>query len=243
MLTSAPVSWPWNRRTTPACRFAILFPGRTGSSFLVSCLDAHPQVVAEGERLVRLDARAQQAWLTEFYDQARPKPVRAVGFKTKLKDVWDHGAFADFLRSRELRIVSLRRRNMVKLAVSTLNARRIHALTGRWNRSADAPQLGPLETSPEELGAMVARCIAAQREVDAYVGALGLPSLALDYEELLADRSAWLARVTDFLGVDSMPLAGTIEKATDDDLRVALADFDRLRAHFASESFAADFTS
>ena len=44
---------------TPAIPFVILFPGRTGSSWLVSSLASHPAIHAEGERLVRMPAARQ----------------------------------------------------------------------------------------------------------------------------------------------------------------------------------------
>lgn len=221
----------------------MLFPGRTGSSFLISCLRSHPELLAEGEGLARKPADEQRRWIHGLYDTPRPRSCRAVGFKTKLKDVWDTEAFADFLRARDVRVISLRRRNPVKLAVSTLNARRLHAQTGRWNRTADVPPLGPLSVTPEELAATVDRCIAAQAEVDAFVRPLGLPSIALDYEDLLEDRAAWLRGVTDFLGVAPQELHGTVEKATDDDLRAALADHERHARHFAGTPLAHHFSA
>lgn len=219
----------------------ILFPGRTGSSFLISCLGSHPQVVAEGERLVGIPTNEQSSWIRSYLDAPRDARVRAVGFKTKLKDVWDLGAFADLLRASRVRILLLRRRNLVKLAVSTLNARRVHAMTGRWNRGTDAPPLGPLEVDAETLASTIARCAHSQDEVDAYVRRLALPTMSLDYEELLADRVAWLRSVTDFLEVDALPLEGGFVKSTDDDLSVALADFARIRTAFRGTPREVDF--
>jgi len=46
-------------------RFVILFPGRTGSTFLVSALDSHRDVEAKGEVLDGLRAKGvetQRAW-------------------------------------------------------------------------------------------------------------------------------------------------------------------------------------
>jgi LPS sulfotransferase NodH len=179
--------------------------------------------------------------MTALFDAPRSRRCRAVGFKTKPKDVWDLVAFGEVLRARDVRVVSLRRRNPVKLAVSTLNARRLHERSGRWNRVASDPELGPLQVAPAELSAVIERCTAAQAEVDALVGALGLASIALDYEDLLVDRTAWLRRVTDFLGVAPLSAAGRVEKATDDDLRVALADFDAHAAYFRATAHAPHF--
>lgn len=237
------VPWFWTRRHIPPCRFAVLFPGRTGSSFLISCLAEHPEVRVEGEGLARQDAESQRRWLAALYDAPQPTTCRAVGFKTKLKDVWDLAAFAEFLRARGVRIIVLQRRNIVKLAVSTLNARRLHDLTGRWNRTAGTPELGPLRVAPQELADMIAGCANAQTEVTDYARATGLPTLELDYEDLLADRAAWLRRVTDYLEVAPRALAGSVEKATHDDLRVALADHDAHAAYFARTPFAECFSA
>ncbi|MGA1058443.1 MAG: hypothetical protein ACO3Y3_12200, partial [Phycisphaerales bacterium] len=51
-------------------RFLILFPGRTGSSWLVSALQSHPDVSAEGEILVKQDAGSQRRILEERYASA-----------------------------------------------------------------------------------------------------------------------------------------------------------------------------
>jgi len=233
--------WPWSSTSPPASRFAILFPGRTGSSFLVSCLASHPEVAVEGERLVRQPAEWQRRWVADLYDTPRRNPVRCVGFKTKPKDVWDLVEFGAMLRERRVRIIEMRRRNIVKLAVSHLNAKRIHAETGRWNLASDDSALAPLVAAPAALEEAVAICADAQEQVTRFVGTLGLPTLMLDYEDLLEDRASWLGRVCGFLEIEPRALSGTIEKATSDDLRSALANFDELAAHFAGTPLAAHF--
>lgn len=233
--------WPWQRNSVPRCRFAIVFPGRTGSSFLVSCLRSHPAVHVEGEQLVRQDAAWQRRYLHSLYGDARPAPVIATGFKTKPKDVWDLGGFAQVLAELDVRVIALSRRNLVKLAVSTLNARRLHESTGRWNRTAETPAPGPLAVSAEELAATIDRCAAAQAEVHGFASSCGRPVLHLDYEDLLLDRGRWIGSVLDFLELPKRELAGEVEKSTADDLRVALADFEGLRAHFRGTAREADF--
>jgi LPS sulfotransferase NodH len=210
-------------------RFVILFPGRTGSTYLTACLSSHPAVVAEGERLVRRSARWQERWVRRLYDRPRPRGVRAVGFKTKLKDVRDLDAFADLLRERSVRVIELGRRNLVKLAVSTLNARRLKARDDLWNRTAGTDELGPLDVAPRDLLETIRACGEAQGVVSAYVARLELATLRLEYEDLLADREAWLGRVATFLEIPARAMQGDVLKATDDDLRVAIADFETIR--------------
>ncbi len=235
--------WPWLRRPAPTSRFVILFPGRTGSSLLVSCLASHPEIEAEGERLVRLDAAEQDRWLRDHYGRARSAGIRAVGFKTKPKDVRDPAAFETLLDALDVRPIALLRRNLVKLAVSTINARRIHEATGRWNNATDAPELAPIAIEPAELERQIAACDTAQREVMLLAGRLRTPPLLLEYEDLLADRDAFLARITGFLGVRPLPMQAGTGKATPDDLRAALLNHDALREHFRGTAREADFSA
>lgn len=225
--------WP-TRKSLPRSRFAILFPGRTGSSHLVSCLSSHPAVLAEGEALVRRTPEEQRDWIAGLYDTPRAAPVTCVGFKTKPKDAWDLEAFGQMLRARQVRIISMRRQNLVKLAVSALNAKRMHAETGRWNQRAGAPRLGPLRVEPAQLEAAIESAANAQATVASFVASLALPTLELDYEGLLADERATLDRVSSFLEIERRPMTSAVEKSTEDDLRQALAEFDALAAHFAA---------
>lgn len=213
--------------------FAILFPGRTGSSYFVSSLDSHPAIIARGEELVHVAAPRQAKWLARFYDEPQDAAIRAVGFKTKLKDVWDDDAFADFLRRRQVRIVTLVRRNVLKLAVSTLNAQRIAAATGKWNRMRGAAELSPLDVEPGQLADVVATCEKRQVRLERFVAGLDLPTLRIEYETLLADRDRCFAQAFEFLEVPAAPLDSNVLKATNDDLQHALANFDAIAAHFA----------
>lgn len=192
---------------------------------------------------MRLDAEAQRRYLRSLYLDARPAPVIAAGFKTKPKDVWDLDEFARMLAELDVRVIALTRRNLVKLAVSTLNARRLHDATGRWNRTVETPAPGPLAVSAEELATTIERCAAAQAEVTSFAAACGRPVLPLDYEDLLADRERWLGSVLDFLELPRRALSGEVEKSTADDLRIALADFDGLRDRFRGTAREADFSA
>jgi len=208
----------------------------------VSCLQSHPSVVAEGERLVRRSAWRQQRWIRRLYDRRRGDSVAAVGFKTKLKDVWDLEAFAGMLHARAVRVIALRRRHLVKLAVSTVNARRLVERTGRWNRRVGGQPLPPLTIAADELAASIDACATRQDELDRYVGTLGLETLALDYDDLLVDPDAWLGVVASFLGLGELPADSDVAKATDDDLRRAVRNYDELAIALADGPYARFFT-
>ena len=50
-------------------RFVLLFEGRTGSTFIMNALDSHPQVISQGEILVRQTADEQEATIRALFDQ------------------------------------------------------------------------------------------------------------------------------------------------------------------------------
>jgi LPS sulfotransferase NodH len=234
--------WPFienaRSRGTPPTRFVVLFPGRTGSSWLVSSLGAHPQVTAEGERLVRRSPRWQRRWVERLYER-HGRDLRAVGFKTKLKDVWDLAAFGKLLDDRSVRPIVLTRRNRVKQAVSVLNARRLRAATGRWNRRAGTAPLPAFAIAPADLDETIEACRAADDALADFVGSLRGPTLELQYEDLLADAEGCFRTVLDFLDVPPAPLTSDVVKNTDDDLCRVLSNYEALREHLAGGPYRA----
>lgn len=230
-------------RPDTTCRrvnFVILFPGRTGSSHLISCMTQHPQIAVDGEKLVRLGAEEQRAYLDARYTADLPSAVTAAGFKTKLKDVASLQEFAACLTTHQVRIITLVRANRVKLAVSTLNARRIHAQHGRWNLVKGESQLPPLNASVDEILTTIANVDEAQQHVVAFARQLPLPRLELTYEELLQDHEATIARLEAFLEVDARPLTGSVAKATEDDLRKSVVAYDTLESRLRGTIYECD---
>jgi LPS sulfotransferase NodH len=232
---------------TRAIPFVVLFQGRTGSTFLVEALDSHPQVRADYERLAsdkwaKKGAAAQLDAARESLAAPPGSPWRAVGFKTKLGDVLDPPGLAALLAEEDARVIHLKRRNLVKLTVSSFNSQRVHERTGDWNLySRDAAASEPLTIEPEWFSARLRRVVEHDEALDRYVAAAARPTLTLFYEDLLLDTQASVDRAFSFLGVEPIPARGMTVKATADDLRAALANFEELRAGFAGTPFEAMF--
>ena len=62
--------------------------------------------------------------------------------------------------------------------------------------------------------------------------------MRVTYEELLPNPQRTFDALSTFLGLRPEPLHGRTEKATSDDLRLALANFDELRAQYAGTPYA-----
>lgn len=228
--------------SSPGCMpFVILFNGRTGSSHLTELLRSHPEIRARGERLGR-EARQgrkgqgdQLAWARETLEPRRR--LRAVGFKTKLSVIDDAAGFADLLRERDVRVVHMERRNVIKAAVSAVNASRLRSLglTSNLREGVERPEYAPI--SEAELRERIENREHWSRELSSFVAGLGLETLEIAYEDLLTDERGTVDRVLAFLEVPPAPLKSPVRKLTPDDLHVALPNFDELRAAFAGTPY------
>ncbi len=112
-------------------RFMVLTRSRTGSNMLISCLGSHPAIHAEGEIFQRLNGRTSEEILDALFDD-RPRRIRAVGFKLFYYHPLDdpHADLWQILRAmRELHVIHLRRRNLLR----TLVSRKIAGVRDVWS--------------------------------------------------------------------------------------------------------------
>lgn len=220
--------------------FVLLFPGRVGSTYLVTALHQHPDVRAEGERLDALRPRGaayQLAWADRFLRGPLLGRHRAVGFKTKLRDVLDPDGFTAVLARRGARVVVLGRRNDVKHAISRVTAKALYETTNRWNRYGQTAPSGPVHVDVEKFDRRLRRIAEDKAAIERYAAGLAVPVMTLDYEDLLADHDRAVTGVLDFLGVRRIALRGLTHKNTSDDLRDVVVNYDELRARYAGTPY------
>jgi hypothetical protein len=232
------------RANRQARRFVILFPGRSGGSYLASALEQHPDVRILKEPLgVRKQSgtRRQMRWLRRYLRGRDAPGARAIGITTKFIDLADEEAFRAELRRQQARIVLLVRSNDVKHAVSMMRARVLNDTFGIWNRSGSDPELGPVTIDPEEFGVRLERGRQRKEVISAYAEGLGLPLLRVDYRELLVEPQPTFVRVFEHLGVPPLAVTGSTAKTTSDDLRESISNFDDLRARYAGTEYEAMF--
>jgi LPS sulfotransferase NodH len=222
--------------------FVILFVERAGSTFLITALKSHPQILALTEKLDAMrkegkTAADQLEWTRSILTPPLVGQHRAMGFKTKLLDVLDPEGFAAILRERKCRIIQLQRRNTVKAVVSTINAKRQWEVSGNWNLLDESTRLPAFSVDPAEFERLLAQREEWDRQVEDYTERLQLPTLRLWYEDLLADESAFVDQAVTFLTGESRPLHGSTLKNTGDDLKTAILNFDDLRRRYAGTRY------
>lgn len=239
--------------------FVILFEGRNGSSYLVSCLNSHPSVCCYPDILANQRRRSQHTLITRV---ARGHSIRGLvpdaqirhyfhghspetdlgaasarGLKCKLTQPRDMWRFYTALRGEDFRLVYLRRRNTVKAVVSLLNAERLQRRTGRLNAERPSQRLDSFIIDPEAFASTLHRRIRLEAAHHTFYEAYDGPKRALYYEGLLSDHDGILNDLLEFIGVELVELRGRFHKSTPDNLREAIRNFDELRTLLSGTSF------
>ncbi len=226
--------------------FIILFVERSGSTYLATMLDSHPQIHALREQFAVLkqegkNAGEQLEWADGFYTPPWIGKTNALGFKTKYVDILDPDGFAQLLIKHKAKIIVLLRQNAVKAVISTINAKRLYEKTGNWNLLKETDRRSAVEIDPVEFEQLLQLRAQWDHEIISYTEKLPLPQLILNYEEMLTDKNAFTNRVYSFLNVEHILTEGTTLKNTKDNLREAVANFEELRARYAGTAYQSMF--
>jgi LPS sulfotransferase NodH len=226
--------------------FVLIFQGRCGSTYLMEALGSHPDVYCRMEYFAMLKQRRKTAedqltWLKRFYTLPPPEPRQVLGFKTKLADVLDRNGFAGVLKDHSAHIIHLQRRNRVKTTISFFNSVRLADSTGDWNLYDGSRRLTPLTIEPTKFDAWLKGVEKAAQDEMRFVEALELPTLSLCYEEMLEDEQKTLERIFSFLGLESRIIKGRAIKATSDNLRDAVENFDALKSRYEGTRYESMF--
>jgi hypothetical protein len=225
-------------------RFVILNAPRTGSNYLCTLLNSHPEILCHHEifnpHVVGVARHLQNA---QFHlgtiEERERDPIEflgrvwrlnedrhSVGFKLCWKQ--NEAVFYAVLADQEIRKIVLKRRNRIKSFVSLLLARQ----TGEWviYDDAAAPGARPkVHVDEEELLRHIAFNDAYYAEIESAIKQPGHLGHVLYYEDLFSEIS--LCGTLRFLGVaepDPALLAGQTWKLSSTSLRDLVASFDNL---------------
>lgn len=236
-------------------RFVILNATRTGSNFLCTVLNSHPDILCHHEifnphvigvarhlqgsdfRLGTMAERERDP--VEFLDRVWRTNLdrRAVGFKMCL---WQHEpAYHAVLPDLSVRKIILKRRNRVKSFVSLLLARQ----TGEWVVYDDHGEPAPrprIHVDRDELLENVALHQRFYHETEAAIRETGQDYAQLWYEDLFSPDG--LDPALGLLGVEGRPALpeGQTLKLTPVALRDTIANFDALSAQLRGSDLEAE---
>lgn len=214
-------------------RFIVLSRSRVGSNFLISLLDSHPNIHAEGEIFARLDGRNYRDVFAKAYGK-QPHYIKATGFKIfyyhpnddDSNDLWD-----TLVGSNDIYVIHLKRRNILR----TLVSRKIAESQGAW-AAKSSKDLGPsagkaVTFSETELEEDFRQTREWENNGDTMFE--NRPLLSVYYEDLAENPDDSLKKVTDLLGLDYVPLKSNLKKQNPERLRDLVTNYDDLKSAFA----------
>lgn len=236
-------------------RAIILTTQRSGSTFLVECLDSHPEIECSGEilngqpdhpvppfrgpfkhvkkalRIARTGAWMPGRWMGAFYERGQAK-VRC--FKAMYNQLSRPFALRYLVENEDVRVIHLRRHNLLKVHISSL------LMSKRVQIQATAP------TEAVWIQVDAAKAIASMRKARAHYESFDRafekhPRLQVSYENLIdgaylqADAAR---RICDFLDVAQFRMQSKLTKLNPESLRDMVTNYDELADAISRTEFA-----
>jgi LPS sulfotransferase NodH len=200
-------------------RFVVFGRGRSGSTLLVDLLGQLPGVHCDGEILrdrvlaPRLFVRCRESLA----------PGQAYGFKLltyqlpKVQGISDGGAFLRYLDSLGYQIVYLKRRNLLRHALSNLYAR--HQERFHHRVATGTPEATRMTVDVEELQNWLRNSEQWARYEDAALSGLGFLDVVYERDLQTPDEhQRTVNRVAQYLGIPAVPVRTGLARMTSDDL-------------------------
>lgn len=230
-----------NNSDNQLTRLVILFLGRSGSTYLKESLNSHSKIYIQGEFLVGKKWKRQLQDLERLFNHRPSRKSQVVGVKTKLTDIRNLQEFAAFLKVMNTKIICLTRGNQVKRVVSVMRAMELNEVTGEWNLYNQEERVGKIRIDVELFKSWLSHSELEKERLLNYVQNLNLPTLYLNYEDLLLEQTVTFERIFHFIGVESQKLQANCVKHTNDNLREEIENFEELYSHYINTSYESMF--
>ena len=241
-------------------RAIILTSQRSGSGFLVDCLDGHPQICCFGELLIGGDVQPPRIiegrrWPTKLYRYVAARAwnptalmdrcyagaaAPVVAFKVMYNHA-DNGRVRRYLaENKDIRVIHLRRDNLLKQHISKLLLAVRRKTERAWKPHTTTP-VAAVQVTVDPANA-IADMRNVQRLFDAFEELLSdHRRIELVYEQMYSGRTltreAW-SRVTGLLDIDPPEDAGSdLVKMNPDDLTRIVSNYDELSAALRGTEF------
>ena len=215
--------------------FVILFEGRTASTFIAEKLNSHSLIKAHKEILGPLRNDPPYAQIKAARKVLKRKCInshKAVGFKTKLRVINDPVGFAEVLHELNVKIIHMKRKNIVKTALSEIFSNMLKKERNNYNIYNENHKLGTVYVDFKDFNWTLHLREDLNSKLEDYVSRLNLPVLSIYYENILLDLEGTLKTIFDFIDVPYEKTSSEMVKHTNDNLREAISNFDELKSHY-----------
>lgn len=245
-------------------RFLLVGPARSGTTMVERLLQSHPHVVSFGELFnyekilwgygdfhVRFNTPEMHAFrnsrpdlfLDRVFAAADDPKVKAVGFKMvyghieKFKKISKNLLLKKLLSIPDLRVVKIRRENVLKLYVSLLVAKKRAEKDMTFNayRPQDVETRVTVAVDPEEFSNFVKRTEINEYRYDRYFQ--DKETIEIRYEDVVGNRAKEMGKVMHFLGVEQRPLRLQTFKVRQKPVSEVVENYQDLERKFRGTSF------
>ncbi len=192
-------------------KFVVITRSRTGSNLFMSLLSSHPNINAHGEVFSKIHNQScQEIWKNTFVN--KHKWIKYVGFKifyyhpldSNDKDVWEY-----LKQDNSIKIIHLKRKNMLRAHISDLIAKK----TNKWTK--DDLQNTSIEN--RKIDVDIDECLnmfnkVKQWEEETYKRFQNHPYIELTYEELTSDLEHKMSEIFNFLKIKNKNVYSKLKK-------------------------------
>lgn len=187
-------------------KFAVVCSPRSGSTWLHTLLNSHPQIISKGEIVYKFHKLNRAFNLNEHAFSARPAPIKAVGLKVFYgleNDIY--GPALQVLRNdTTIKVIHLVREDKLAQFVSLKLAKKSREWSHQKPHKAQSIRIDPAQFQEFKDGQMK---LQAKIEEN-FTGRM----LTISYEDLIDNREDTLRLVQDFLGVKQRRLFSALKK-------------------------------
>ena len=225
-------------------RIMVLTRSRTGSNYLLSLLNSHPNIYIQGELLDELKGRDYTKVINEIYSK-QPLSVKASGFKMFYCHPFPYDELVtkkimdDFVKMKNLYIIHLKRKNILKTLTSRKIALKQNVWTSRDYKENQSSEQKTINFTREELekGFEMTR----QMEEESDILFKGHQIITIYYEDMVDDPEKEVNRILGMLDIKIQPLKSDLRKQNTEKLPELISNFDDLKESFIDSKWASFF--
>jgi hypothetical protein len=235
----------------PKTKFIIWGIQRTGTIFLTTALDSHPDILCIGEAfqdtekpcnqdtsILRYVQYIKQSMSRRFLNHILRKQTvnkyldylyslqnpRAIGFKLMLNQFKQYPSVLDRLKQDKTKVVHIHRANILKTHISSLRAHK----TGVFY-SSTAPDPYKIHVPCENIIEMLISLETKNTLLKEIINKYQLEHMTVSYEKLTNNLTAEASKILCFLGVDNnIELKPQSYKITSDHLEGAVENYSEI---------------
>lgn len=219
-------------------KFVIISRSRTGSTFLMSLLDSHPNIECVGEIFKNTQGIAPYTVWVRYFAK-RLKRTKAVGFRLFYyhPENGDQKVWELLKADSSIVIVHLTRQHLLRMLLS----QRIGVKTNRWKQREN--EKTPLALGDKQICLSISECEAFFLETKRFEretrqSFCNHTLIDLVYEDLVANKSLALLRVFEGLQVPTMATITDLTRQNKEALSELCINYLELKTYFTDSEWA-----